>query len=590
MVKSNFPLLLFSLLLVINNACLRSSVSTNESVASTESANSVANSLMKAGQSYLKVCEDSSYIFYSMALKLAQEKHLDSIKPQSYYSLAIIYKEASDLRMAAIYLDSAMVSSTKEKDYEWLSNAYNALGNLELNLFDSINAKCYYDSAYAIAQRHSLKRQSGIALASLAKYDNDVDIMNEKFKMAIRVLSSEPGNEEEIALLFVNIGMNGSNPDTAIRYFQKAIDIARKVKSPEIEMAAYNNMAYSFLDKAQPELAEQCLKYYAIPLAEQEQNYDWLSTLYDSYSDVFIARSKPMEAFTFERLALNSRARADGLEAKAQVRLLSTILDLKNKQILIQKQQTEVRQKDYKIRLIYLWGSVGSLIIFAIIAVYFWRQQREKIRMQSELINSAKHLIEAEENLKGRASMELHDMVTPFYTTMFRAIDNAGIQDRSVERELKGKVSELSDVLRKLSHQMSNNFREQLDLPALIHGLADDFRRVSNVPVEVFTNSFNAELSGEKTIHLYRIVQELLANALKYITDGAIKISLAEEMGILFILYSDTGPGFNKDNAGKNGIGIMNIFERAKIIRGKAVLTTSPGKGTQWRITVPLNS
>jgi len=79
----------------------------------------------------------------------------------------------------------------------------------------------------------------------------------------------------------------------------------------------------------------------------------------------------------------------------------------------------------------------------------------------------------------------------------------------------------------------------------------------------------------------------LLMNAIKHVTYGDIRISLSEEEEMLVILYQDTGEGFEAEAVAGKGLGIMNIFERAKIINGKAVLNTYPGKGTRWYITIP---
>jgi signal transduction histidine kinase len=580
-------LVICSVSMLGNFACSRPHESGNNKKSGNASSHDLAQKLIHSGDSNLRFNKDSSFIYYSTALKLAHEQNLEFIKPQAYYNLAIIYEDASDLRMAALYLDSAKAASIEMKDFEWLSNTYNALGNLKFDMLDSSNSRSYFDSAYLIAKRHSLPRQTGIALASCTKFEPDGNVKIKSLKSAIQTLRLESGNDEEIALIYVNLGLNFSNPDTAMKYYQMAISIARKVKSPEIEMAAYNNMVYCYLDKQQPKEAEECLISNAIPIAERNGNYDWLSTLYDTYSDVLIAMNKPMEAFSYEKLALNSRVKADGLAAKSQVRLLSLLLDLKNNQILIEKQQTEVRQKDYKIRLIFLWGSISLLIILTIISVYIWFQQRGKIRMQAALIDSAKHLIEAEENMKGRVSLELHDLVTPFYTSMVREIDQAGIPEQRIAERLRIKVTDLSQSLRNLSHRMNNNFREQLSLPVLLKGLCDDFRKVSDIPVDFFADGFDNELTDEEIIHLYRIVQELFSNALKYLNTGEIKLSLSENTGTIFIFYSDTGPGFDSNTASANGIGIRNIIERARIINGKAVLTTSPGNGTSWRIAVP---
>jgi signal transduction histidine kinase len=38
----------------------------------------------------------------------------------------------------------------------------------------------------------------------------------------------------------------------------------------------------------------------------------------------------------------------------------------------------------------------------------------------------------------------------------------------------------------------------------------------------------------------------------------------------------------------RSSMGIMNIFERAKLVRGQAVVKSSPGNGTSWEIFFPI--
>jgi signal transduction histidine kinase len=53
------------------------------------------------------------------------------------------------------------------------------------------------------------------------------------------------------------------------------------------------------------------------------------------------------------------------------------------------------------------------------------------------------------------------------------------------------------------------------------------------------------ELTSEQTIHIYRIIQELLTNAIKYVSKGEIRLSVSEEAGMFIVLYKDTGVGFD---------------------------------------------
>jgi two-component system NarL family sensor kinase len=205
------------------------------------------------------------------------------------------------------------------------------------------------------------------------------------------------------------------------------------------------------------------------------------------------------------------------------------------------------------------------------------------------MIGSAKKLIEIEENLKGRVAMELHDLTSPFYTTMLHQIEKAQIKDYKIRTDLEIKLSTMAENIRQISHRMNNSFLEQLSIKEHVNGLCNDLQGTINIPIRCVISQNDFNFSIEETIHIYRIVQELLTNAVKYVTFGEISLSLSQEEGMFFILYKDSGPGFDVKNTINSGLGIRNIYERAKIINGKAVLHSVPRKGTSWNIIIPYN-
>ena len=97
------------------------------------------------------------------------------------------------------------------------------------------------------------------------------------------------------------------------------------------------------------------------------------------------------------------------------------------------------------------------------------------------------------------------------------------------------------------------------------------------------------EMTRETKIHLFRIVQELLANAMQHARSSKITLEISFDSTHLFLRYNDNGPGFDKDALNGQGSGLDNIIERVTIIGGKAELDTRPGFGTDYSITIPLN-
>ena len=135
---------------------------------------------------------------------------------------------------------------------------------------------------------------------------------------------------------------------------------------------------------------------------------------------------------------------------------------------------------------------------------------------------------------------------------------------------------------------MNRAMIEHFTFSELITGLCEDVQRLSGLSVQLEIPQEFPALPNELVLHFYRITQELLTNATKYARDSQVKIKIIVENGKLALFYSDNGPGFITGEKSKPSIGIMNIYERAKLIRGKAFVKSSPGKGTSWEIIFPL--
>jgi len=110
----------------------------------------------------------------------------------------------------------------------------------------------------------------------------------------------------------------------------------------------------------------------------------------------------------------------------------------------------------------------------------------------------------------------------------------------------------------------------------------------TGINVQYFIPDYLPVFSKELKLHICRIVQELLTNAGKYAQKSLIHIDIAISEGILLIHYRDEGPGFNPNEISGGGIGIGSIYERIKLVGGKAHLDSGRGKGTHWNITIPI--
>jgi signal transduction histidine kinase len=65
----------------------------------------------------------------------------------------------------------------------------------------------------------------------------------------------------------------------------------------------------------------------------------------------------------------------------------------------------------------------------------------------------------------------------------------------------------------------------------------------------------------------------------------SVNINIEDEY--IYINISDDGNGFDL-NRQKTGNGILNIFERVELLNGNVQLETNAGKGTIYKIKIPI--
>jgi two-component system NarL family sensor kinase len=468
-----------------------------------------------------------------------------------------------------------------------MAGAYNMQGNIENNLKNRDEAHKMFDSAYQIAVRHSIPKQIGLSLGNLALFETDPVKVLKLQREAIRYLEKAKGNEEGLATIYINIGNHTKNPDTALYYFRKALKLTLNTNLSRIVFGAYNNMVYSYLDKGDVKGAEECLVDHAIPLAEKEKNFDWMATLYDTYADVLTQKGEYDVAAKFQKKAYNSRSMADKEQASEQVRLLGALLDLNNKEITIQGNQRELLLQQNRLQKTRLGLTITVFMIIGFVFIILWLQQRNRVKLQLQQIQSAKRIIEIEENEKAKVARELHDITGQLVLGLTGEIENLDLPETKIKEEIKGKIKALGQSIRLISHRMNKAMLDNFTFEELIEGQCEDIMKATGLKIQVEMPEEPIVLNEETVLHAYRIVQELLTNAGKYARDSFVSLSFHKTANEMVINYFDNGQGFDPVLIEKKGMGLMNIYERAKLLNGSAKVTSAPGDGTSWEIKFP---
>ncbi len=206
--------------------------------------------------------------------------------------------------------------------------------------------------------------------------------------------------------------------------------------------------------------------------------------------------------------------------------------------------------------------------------------------------STAEAIIRAQEDERTRIGLELHDNINQILASgkLYVAHLKKGSGDFNHVKEKILELLELAiDEVKTLSKAMVLPDLKRGGLVASIDGLVDDLRfsKLFEVAFSHCETGGLEEMNQSKKVTLFRIVQEQTKNILKYSQAGKVEIALHIQNNWVRLEIKDDGVGFDPEKI-KRGLGLSNIYERARLYDGKVRLCAAPGKGCSMVVAIPL--
>lgn len=131
----------------------------------------------------------------------------------------------------------------------------------------------------------------------------------------------------------------------------------------------------------------------------------------------------------------------------------------------------------------------------------------------------------------------------------------------------------------------------EFGLPRAVQYLADTLSKQNNASVRVILLPEDMRLPKNLETIAYRIVQELLSNAIRHSGAHEVILQLIQHPASVNIVAEDNGKGFDyKKEKRKNGaVGLRKIMHRVELFNGKMEVDSALGKGTVVTVDLPFS-
>ena len=461
-----------------------------------------------------------------------------------------------------------------------------------------------YESAISVTQLGEVYKKR-------LDYEKAIDHVDQGLKASIALgdVEMELNNRLLIAQLFSNLG----NVENVLEQGEYIIKKEEELGLDQVSSEVFYLLGSTLILDDQPRRAKDFLKKSIEKngdindLAYQSNSllaktYYSLDSINLAFKHMSIANEITSELYNQEKYALAnvSAVKYQSFEKERVIRELR-----EDNELTVFK----LNQRTRWILIISIIALLSSLVIYN-----YFRSQRHRFRIErllgkqkeeiaqqkiNELESSLKienlqSMVLGQEAERTRIAQDLHDSLGGSLSTLklqydALQLDHDELTVDSAYNKIMGMIDDACTEVRDIARNLKPIALEKLGLTAALNDLINRYSVRDVMEISLHTHQIDGVLSKEAKLHVYRIIQELLNNAIKHADASEIDVQLNKIDGTLLIMVEDNGNGFDHENA-KLGLGLGNLQSRVNVLRGEMEIDSSHERGTSVTVHIPLNT
>ncbi|MBK8290582.1 MAG: tetratricopeptide repeat protein [Flammeovirgaceae bacterium] len=544
------------------------------------------------GHSFMrKSMMDSARYYLDIGLALAQEISNYRIEAGIYNNYGNVYLEESNYQQALDYfIRAAKLYENPLDDPYGQCLALSNIGNIEYRLGNYKKALYYGKQSMDIAKNKSFSSSVGYAhklLGRIYRKQGDYDSALWEYKQAQEVYSKLKDIRSEAELLqnIGNIYFDKNQIPDALGSYKQSLKLAKENSNKSLIAYAYSaiGQAYYMLKKY-----DEALLYLdsASTTAKHLKNAYLLMDTYEAVSATFEEKGDYKKALQVHQQFVQLKDSLTQSENRALMAQTQAHYELPKKeaQITLLQKESELKTLDARRQRAIQIGSAIALVLIIVIGVLLINRYR--------ITNRAKRLAEIEA-VRNDIARDLHDDIGSTLSTI-NIISKLAMHENPSGNNLQ---------LSRIADQSSKTMESMSDIVWSINPINDSFEKVL-VKMKVFAAEIlepqniqfqfsetglmsGLSLNAKQRKNLFLIFKEAINNAAKYSQTKDISISLKQNGNTLSMSITDTGIGFEVQNASK-GNGLVNMNSRASGLGAKFSIKSAKGTGTSVVLEMPI--
>jgi len=204
----------------------------------------------------------------------------------------------------------------------------------------------------------------------------------------------------------------------------------------------------------------------------------------------------------------------------------------------------------------------------------------------------SKLFLQMAEKERKRLASDLHDEVLQELLHLRRLLDRtpSGPWEEEDKEQIRLGLENAEFMIRETCRELMPSFLSDKGVLHAVSKLVERTRLRADFQLDFRALPLTAPLTDEQNTAIYRVVQELVNNAMKHSEASQVTLEVGQEEEALLIRYTDDGKGIESDRdfSSADRFGLRGIAERIHMIGGEVSIHSLPGEGVSVRCSVPI--
>lgn len=515
----------------------------------------------------------------------------------------VLLRQKKHQEALEVFLESASFFEDAGDEVN-LAMSHNNMAGVFADMGDYSNAVRYNELALPVFQENNIQQYEIITLTNLAGQFLRLNNFEESldYNRQAEIIGDELQDQYALGIVYNNFGQiyfEQGEFETSLDYYKKSLAAKEAIGNYSNMVPIYNNLGQTLTELDRPQEAIQYLEK-GLPLSNGDERWHVTSNLAKAYS----VAGQPDSAVHYFDVTLSHRDSIFTTDRQRVIDELRTQYESERQELEIA--QLESSQQQNRMLLTGLSGLFVATLIIGFLALKNTRKKRiiaqqneklekqhvEKLLKEQELIG-INAMLEGQEKEREKIAEELHDTIGSSLATLklyIESLDDGRKKEdyHQLHQKTSHLLEETYDEVRKIAHSKSAGVLIRKGLVPAVESMASRISEARKIDIQVIGTGLEDRLENSVEISIFRSIQELLSNAVKYSRASEMVVQMTQHDEMLNIMVEDNGVGFDPGKV-QWGLGYTTIQNRVDDFGGDLTIDSSPGNGTTVILNIPVD-